>query len=159
MDDTKLENLSKSDLQKQIENLSENELYYIQHTLDAIEASRNESMHFFGCFLGMKEVENGIQMDLGKHNENTYGVTQGGALYTLADMAIGFYILQRLHPNEEVYTIELKVNFIKKGTGKHLLAETDILHWGRTTVVANCSIRDEEQNIVAQGLGTFYIRK
>lgn len=149
----------RKNLQEEVGKLSEEELYYIKHTLNAIEASRDDSMYFYGRFLGIKEVENGLEMKLGQHNANTYGVAQGGALYSLADMAIGFHVLEKLKSNEEVYTIELKVNFIKKGQGDRLVAQVDVLHWGRTTVVSNCSIYDEENKLVAQALGTFYIKR
>lgn len=146
------------ELHEEIEKLSEKELYYIKHTLNTIKTSREDSIHFIGSFLGINVMEYGAKMILGPHNSNTYGVAQGGALYTLADMAIGFHVLPKLKKNQEVYTLELKINFIRKGQGDQLFAKVEILHWGRSTVVANCSIFDEENKLVAQGLGTFYIK-
>lgn len=149
-----------SNIQQQIQALSNKELNHIEHILAALNASKDGSMHYFGKFLGIKEGDDGeMVMNLGLHNENTYGVAQGGAVYTLADVAIGFNVLRRLAEDEKVFTLELKVNFIKKGEGTRLFAKPRILHWGRTTVVSDCSIIDECGSIVAQALGTFYLVK
>jgi uncharacterized protein (TIGR00369 family) len=96
-------------------------------------------------------------MVLGAFNANTYGVAQGGAVYTLADVAIGYAILKRLNRNQKVFTIEMKMNFIKKGKGSKLHAKTEIIHWGRKTLVTQCQIHDDTGDIIAQSLGTFFI--
>ena len=98
-------------------------------------------------------------MTLGPHNVNTYGVAQGGSLYTLADVAIGFMILKRLEDDQKVFTLEMKMNFIKKGAGAYLTATPTILRWGKTTVVAECTIEDSEGELVAKALGTFYVAR
>ncbi|MFB4164660.1 PaaI family thioesterase [Alteribacillus sp. JSM 102045] len=71
-------------------------------------------------------------MDLGLQNKNIYGVAQGGAIYTLADVAIGFKIFSELKEHQKVFTLELKTNFIKKGKGNQLIAEPRFIHWGNT---------------------------
>ncbi|MFD1037446.1 PaaI family thioesterase [Virgibacillus byunsanensis] len=135
------------------------ELEHIRHVLDTIVEARNDSMHYLGKFLGISEVDNGFMMELGKQNENTYGVAQGGAIYTLADVAIGFSILNQLQGEEKVFTQELKVNFIKKGEGEFLYAKPSVLHFGKRTVVADCSIKDVNGQLIAQALGTFHVTR
>ncbi|MGN7385404.1 PaaI family thioesterase [Sporosarcina sp. SAFN-015] len=116
------------------------------------------SMHLYGRLTGLKQLEEDqVEMSLGPHNVNTYGVAQGGSLYTLADVAIGFMILRRLSENQKVFTLEMKMNFIKKGSGSQLLALPSIVRWGKTTIVAECTIEDSEGDIVAKALGTFYV--
>ncbi len=146
-------------IERRLADLDSHELNHIQHVLDALESTKDGTMHYLGKFLGMKETDDGIMMGLGLQNENTYGVVQGGALYTLADVAIGYHVLLKITENEQVYTIELKVNFIKKGTGNYVHAKPRILHWGKRTVVAECSMYDEEEKLIAQALGTFIIVK
>ncbi len=96
-------------------------------------------------------------MILSDTNTNTFGVTQGGAIYSLADVAIGYRILDQLKEKQKVFTLEMKMNFIKKGKGAKLAAKTELFHWGRQTVVIQCQILDENVEIVAHSLGTFYI--
>lgn len=151
-------------LQKQLESLNPAELEQAAYLLSLLQEPKADStgsavpMHFLGRFLGMVQNRDGTtEMALGFQNENTYGVAQGGSIYTLADVAIGFSILQNLTEGEKVFTLELKVNFIEKGQGSHLIATPLILRQGRSTVVSECSIHDVSGKLVAKALGTFYI--
>ncbi|MFZ3579362.1 PaaI family thioesterase [Virgibacillus sp. DJP39] len=137
--------------------LLEDELKHISHVIDSFMEPKDHSMHYLGRFLGISKVDEGFVMELGKQNENIYGVAQGGSIYTLADVSIGFFILDKIATGKKVFTQELKMNFIKKGKGNFLYATPKVLHWGRKTVIADCSIKDENNQLVAQGLGTFYI--
>ena len=53
-------------------------------------------------------------MGLSKQNVNTYGVTQGGSIYTLADVTIEFMNLNQPIEGQNVFTLEMKVDFIKR---------------------------------------------
>lgn len=151
-------------LQKQLEAFNPTELEQAAYLLSLLQLPEEDSadsavpMHLLGRFLGMVQKQDGTtEMALGFQNENTYGVAQGGSIYTLADVAIGFSILQNLTEGEKVFTLELKVNFIEKGQGSHLIATPLILRQGRTTVVSECTIHDDSGKLVAKALGTFYI--
>jgi acyl-CoA thioesterase len=130
----------------------------IAHTLASLKKAKEKTMHYIGLYMGIDLYdEGGPRLWLGPHNANTYGVAQGGVLYTFADVVIGYAILNRLTPPQKVLTLELKMNFIRPGIGEYLTAETEFLHWGRRTVVAACHIKDSTGNIVASALGTFFI--
>ncbi|NME06982.1 PaaI family thioesterase [Psychrobacillus sp. BL-248-WT-3] len=151
-------------IQTNLQSLSSIELNQISYLLSLYQTpfenrdTTDIPMHFLGRFLGITQNSDGTtKMELGIQNENTYGVAQGGAIYTLCDVAIGFSILSNLKENEKVFTLELKVNFIKKGQGAYLLASPSILYQGKSTVVSECNITDENGDLVAKGLGTFYI--
>ncbi|MFJ8064695.1 PaaI family thioesterase [Psychrobacillus sp. NPDC096426] len=151
-------------IQNTLKSLSNHELSQISYLLSLYQASSTDEqltdipMHFLGRFLGIQQNENGTtEMKLGIQNENTYGVAQGGSIYTLADVAIGFQILKSLEEGEKVLTLELKVNFIKKGQGSRLIASPTILYQGKNTVVSECDITDDEGRLIAKALGTFYI--
>ncbi|MDI2587535.1 PaaI family thioesterase [Psychrobacillus sp. NEAU-3TGS] len=152
-------------IQNQLKNLNDDELNQISYLLSLYQASSTEQqetktpMHFLGRFLGIEQKEDGTtEMNLGIQNENTYGVAQGGSIYTLADVAIGFQILKTLEEGEKVFTLELKVNFIKKGQGARLIAIPSILYQGKTTVVSECDVKDDAGNLIAKALGTFYLQ-
>lgn len=153
-------------IQQQLEALNEKELTEVAHLLSLYSESSGTfqtdavPMHFLGRFLGISQHADGTaEMELGLQNENTYGVAQGGAIYTLADVAIGFSILKNLAQEEKVFTLELKVNFIEKGQGARLMAVPVILRQGRSTVVCECTVSDEKGTLVAKALGTFYISR
>lgn len=151
---------------KDLTSLLPEQLHEVHRVIQAYQSALKNrvvtegGMHYLGRFIGIDWDERGRAfMQLGVSNENTYGVAQGGALFTLADVAIGFEILKKIKPNEKVFTLEMKMNFIKKGTGDKLFAKTEFLHMGRTTVVAQCTIQDQDDLTVAHALGTFYIVK
>jgi uncharacterized protein (TIGR00369 family) len=151
---------------EKLKSFTDDQLEEINRVVQAYDQSlRNanlcdEGMHYIGRFLGIDRNDHGKAfMTIGPYNENSYGVTQGGALYSLADIAIGMEIMNRIQKNENVYTLEMKMNFIKKGTGEKLFTNTEFLHWGTTTIVVQCQIQDEAGDLVAQTLGTFYLSK
>ncbi|KIL45149.1 PaaI family thioesterase [Jeotgalibacillus soli] len=150
-------------IKSKLEILSNRELDHISYILShfqesSLKPSEETPMHLFGRFLGIKQLDDGTtEMKLGLQNENTYGVAQGGSIYTLADIAIGFTILKKLSEDQKVFTLEMKVNFIEKGQGSRLIATPSILRWGKNTVVSECIIVGENGNLVAKALGTFYI--
>ncbi|MBO8172242.1 MAG: PaaI family thioesterase [Bacillaceae bacterium] len=145
-------------LHDEMKALSKEELAQIQHVIGSLKKNKEETLHYLGHFLGIDIRPDGdVFMHLGMHNSNTYGNAQGGALYTLADVAIGYRILDGLEAGEKVYTLEMKVNYLKPGQGNRLRARPEIVHQGRKTVVGQCRIEDEQGDLVAQALGTFYI--
>lgn len=153
-----------NELQNRLATLDKKELDEMAYVLSLYSESSRVSrpdivpMHFLGRFLGIEQHADGTaEMTLGAQNENTYGVAQGGAIYTLADVAIGFGIVKTLAEGEKVFTLELKVNFIEKGQGDRLLAVPVILRRGRSTVAAECTVTDDKGTLVAKALGTFYI--
>ncbi len=155
---------SKELIIEQLDCLSSSELAEVNYFLSTykksptIGQSGNAPMHFFGRFAGLRQLdESQVEMRLGIQNVNTYGVAQGGSIYTLADVTIGFMIFNQLTEGQKVFTLEMKVNFINKGVGSRLVATPSILRWGRTTVVAECTIEDDNGNLVAKALGTFYV--
>lgn len=168
---TSMEDLSTEDLKElagpeelaeELRRLNGEELGLVRHTLRAIRKSRIKDLHFYGHFLGVELPEKDAavpesKMYLGPHNANYFGVAQGGALYSFADVTIGYLILSKLEPGKRLVTLELKMNYVKPGTGSVLRCVPDILHWGRRTVVAECRIRNEQDQLVATALGTFMV--
>lgn len=148
-------------LASELRELTEQELELVQHTLDAIRKTRSEHLHFLGNMLGIELPDRDAEipeakLHLGLHNKNYFGVTQGGALYTFADITIGFIIMSRLETSKRVATLELKMNYLKPGTGNVLRCVPTILHWGKRTIVAECKIANDQGDLVATALGTFY---
>ena len=151
-------------IQQQLAKLNEKELSEVAHVLSLYgESSRTLHpdalpMHFLGRFLGITQHADGTaEMELGLQNENTYGVAQGGAIYTLADVAIGFKILKNLTEEEKVFTLELKVNFIEKGQGSRIARHGRFCCYWSLPVVCECTVVDDKGTLVAKALGTFYI--
>ncbi|PLS17337.1 hypothetical protein CVD28_12270 [Bacillus sp. M6-12] len=58
-----------------------------------------------------------------------------------------------------VSTIELKMNYVRPGSGEKLFAKPAILHMGKNTVVAESRIFNDNEQLVAVGLGTFFLKR
>jgi uncharacterized protein (TIGR00369 family) len=144
-------------IQKQLQKNSLEELEHIQHTLSAMVESKKSGLYYFARFLGIEWDNGSPTMTLGMQHANTYGVAQGGTIYTLADMSMGYKVLSQLPPEKNVHTLEMKMNFVSPGRGEKLFADPEILHLGRTTAVVTCRVQDNKSKLVAQGLGTFFI--
>jgi len=140
--------------------LTTEEIEQIGHVIRAMRKTKEEGMHYTGRLFGLDFDSNGdMFMDLGMQNANTYGVAQGGAVYTLADVAIGYNIMTKIPEDTEVYTLELKMNYVKPGKGKRLYAKPLISHLGYRTVVCECKVLDDHDELVAIALGTFYLKR
>ena len=89
-----------------------------------------------------------------KHT-NLYHVAHGGALASLADTIMGVACATT---GKKVVTLEMNINFIKsavpqlaiRGIGK-------IIHNGKSTMVAEGQIIDEQGNLLAAARGTFFV--
>lgn len=144
---------------EKLETLSEEQIDQVLHVIDAMKNSK-EGLHYNGRLQGINLEDNGeMTMTLGLQNANSYGVAQGGALYTLADVAIGFTIMTKIPKDCQVFTLELKMNYVKPGKGEKLYAKPIINHLGRNTVVAECKIVNEKDDLIALALGTFFLKR
>jgi uncharacterized protein (TIGR00369 family) len=79
----------------------------------------------------------------------------GGALITLADAAAATCAFLNL-PSEATgtTTIESKTNFMRAVRSGWVTAEASLVHAGRTTIVVQTDLRDEEGKLVSRTLQT-----
>lgn len=127
--------------------------------LEAYKNMKTRPFHLLGHFLKINWLNhNSAKMILGTNNINRYGNAHGGALYTLADVVIAEDIMHRLEGKRDVVTLEMKMNYIRKAKGEFVIGKSEILHLGNQTAVAECSIYDEENELVAKTFGTFFIK-
>lgn len=91
-----------------------------------------------------------------KHvHTNVYDIAHGGVLMTLADTAIGAACLSL---NKRVVTLDLNINMLKAvAQGSTVTAKAHIIHNGRQTVVGECSIFDEKNNLCCQSRATMFV--
>jgi uncharacterized protein (TIGR00369 family) len=74
-------------------------------------------------------------------------VVHGGAIMTLADCTSAYGAVLNLPPGCTTATIESKTNFLRKGAGRVVRAESVPIHIGRTTSVWRCSVHRGEHQI------------
>ena len=89
-----------------------------------------------------------------KHG-NTIQSLHGGVAYTLADTVTGCASRSR---GQTCTTIEGKLNHIRAATSKDkkLIAKGDVLHFGQKTIVSSVEITNDQGQMLAAGLFTFF---
>lgn len=85
---------------------------------------------------------------------NVFGYTHGGAIFSLADTAIGLAHLATLDSDETATTVESKINFLRPALRGELRAHAHCVKRGRTLSFFECDIRDEEGRLVARSHAT-----
>ena len=90
------------------------------------------------------------RLDWGPERCTTGGVLHGGVLMALADSVGAVCAILNLRPGESTSTIESKTNFFRAVRSGAVEAVTRPLHVGRTTVVVQTDLRDDQGRRVAQ---------
>ena len=126
-------------------------------------------LFFTGFFTIIPSIVNNFAINPGKLNQsqipiedkltNAVGLVHGGAIFSAADSAVGMALVGLTHRDENISTLEMKINYMKPVKGGEILAEATILHRGSQTAVGDVEVRDEDRNLIAKGLGTYAIYK
>ncbi|MBP2629259.1 MAG: phenylacetic acid degradation-related protein [Firmicutes bacterium] len=89
-----------------------------------------------------------------KHT-NLYHIAHGGALASLADAVMGIACATT---GKQVVTIEMNINFIKSAVPcSEIKAMGKIIHYGKSTMIAEGEIFDSHNTLIAKTRGTFFI--
>ena len=118
----------------------------------------------FWSLLGMEltEIKKGwakIRLPFSEKLANGIGVAHGGAIFSPADSAVGMALLGMLRKDENISTLEMKINYMRPFTGGELIAEAKIVHRGTTTAIGDVEVTDGKGNLIAKGLATYAIFK
>lgn len=117
----------------------------------------NSFMNQFGVEIG--EITCGsavvsIKLDPMKHF-NHRGICHGGVLTALADSVLG---VTGASVGASVATLNFSMNFIKNvHSEERIFVKSTIRHHGRTTMVIEADMRDENNHLMATVLTTMFI--
>jgi acyl-CoA thioesterase len=90
------------------------------------------------------------------HHRNSTGVAHGGALFTLADTAMGAALVATMDEGEICATIEIKIGYFKPVFEGTLVCEAVILNKGKSVASLEATIRNGEA-LVGKASGTFSV--
>lgn len=94
-----------------------------------------------------------VRMRIEDRHRNAMDRVMGGALFTLADFAIGIAENVGQPPTTSlVGTVE----FLGNARGDELVATCEVDHMGRSTCAATCDVRDAQGRLVARLMSTGY---
>ncbi|MGQ0710458.1 MAG: PaaI family thioesterase [Rhodoferax sp.] len=90
---------------------------------------------------------------------NSFGVTHGGALMTLLDVAMAT-AARSVSPQEGVVTIEMKTSFMQATAQGELCARGELMHRSATMAFTQATVFDAQGKPCAHATGTFkYVKR
>jgi acyl-CoA thioesterase len=123
-----------------------------------------ETKNPFWSLLGMEiiEIKKGwakIRLPFSEKLANGIGVAHGGAIFSPADSAVGMALIGLINRDENISTLEMKINYLRPFTSGEIVAEAKIVHKGTMTAIGDVEVKDEKGNLIAKGLATYAITK
>lgn len=126
--------------------------------LDALRR-KDAAMMPLGTLLGF-EVESAepgeasVRMICDHKHHNVFGYTHGGAIFTLADTAIGLAHVATLLPHETGATVESKINYLRPAFGGLLRAQARCVKQGQNLSFFECDVFDDRNRLIARANAT-----
>lgn len=116
----------------------------------------------FAELLGFEPVEQEpgrvlLRLPFSESLLQSLGRVHGGAIFSLADHASGWAAYSTLHENERCATLEMKINYIAALQNEDCLAESRVIHRGRTSIVIETDLKTPKGRLVAKTLATFIV--
>jgi uncharacterized protein (TIGR00369 family) len=129
----------------------------------------------FHRFLGLSpecfDMENGrIYFDMRDElvGNNHFKILHGGVIASILDTEGGFVLVldgawrPSAGPSVSPFlikggTIDLRIDYLRPGKGKHFVASGTILRRGNKVAVARTELRNEQDELIAVGTGTYLV--
>ena len=119
------------------------------------------------CF----DVQNGhIQFDMRSDlvGNKYFNILHGGAIATILDTEGGFLLALNGawniegDPQDNQFafkggTVDLRIDYLRPGKGKHFVATGTVLRSGNKVAVVRTELRDEVDELIAIGTGTYLV--
>jgi len=126
--------------------------------LDALRR-KDAAMMPLGTLLNfdVESVEPGeasVRMDCDQRHHNVFGYTHGGAIFTLADTAVGLAHVATLMDEETGTTVESKINYLRPALGGRLRAQARCVKRGQNLSFFECDVFDDRERLIARANAT-----
>lgn len=107
----------------------------------------------------LKRAEQGcaeVELHVKPYHLQHLGFVHGGVISTLLDNTGWYAAVSNLDEGYTSVTMEIKINYLKPASGKHLIASASVRRQGRTTSFVTIELHDEGQ-LVAYATGTHVV--
>jgi len=84
------------------------------------------------------------------HLHNVLGYTHGGAIFSIADTAIGLAHLASLDEGQTATTVESRITYMRPALDGLLRATARVVKQGRTLSFYECDITDDTERLMAR---------
>ncbi len=128
------------------------------------QLTRQEFMKHIHCRLDRIEAGSvSALIDLGVEHKQQSGLTHGGVIATLADVAAGFAGFTLIAVDQQMVTVELKVSYYYPARGSRLRAEGRVMKHGNTLSYCEADVysvsEDGQELLCARATATMAIIK
>lgn len=129
---------------------------YVQLKID-----RNEFINTVGfeiTSIEVGEIEGAVEFN--KKLEQQNGYFHGGVISSLCDMVCGYAAYSLVAEGEQVFTVELKVSFLRKGIGEKLIAKGSVIKAGNNFHFCEAKVFAEskgERKLIATATSTMAV--
>jgi len=115
----------------------------------------DETMMPFGRTIGftVEKVVSGeavVSVNCLPHLHNVFGYTHGGAIFSIADTAIGLAHLASLAEGQTATTVESRITYMRPALAGILRATARVVKLGRTLSFYECDITDNAKRLMAR---------
>jgi len=121
---------------------------------------KNRNPYWALLGLELVEIRKGwarLRIPIHERLTNAIGLVHGGAIFSAADSAVGTALIGMVARDENISTLEMKINYLKPVRAGSLIAEAEIVHKGTQTAVGDVGVRNEQGALIAKGLSTYAI--
>jgi len=106
----------------------------------------------------LKYGESFVEIELDRKHLQGYGYVHGGVYSALIDSAGFFSVYTRVEGDDSAATIEMKVNYLSSVKSGKLLAYARCITLGKSIGLAEVSIKNEEDKLLAHGTVTVMVK-
>lgn len=123
-----------------------------------LKVSRNRFMQQIGFKL--TEISEGAvkgELEIAEMHEQQNGFVHGGVISSLCDMACGFAAYSMVPEGVQVFTVEIKVSYLRPGVGQKILARGWVLKPGKRFHFCESElyvVRDGQEILIAKATST-----
>lgn len=126
-----------------------------------LKVQRNKFMQQLGFEItAIKEGTVEGVLEIKEMHEQQNGFVHGGVISTLCDMACGFSAYTLVGEGEQVFTVEIKVSYLRPGIGQRIEAKGWVLKAGKrfhNTEAELYAVNNGERKLIAKASSTMAV--
>jgi len=123
---------------------------FVKSFVNASRYLKNQNMKI----VDLKYGESFVEIELDRKHLQGYGYVHGGVYSALIDSAGFFAVYTRVEGDDSAATIEMKVNYLSSVKSGKLLAHARCINLGKSIGLAEVTIKNEENKLLAHGTVT-----
>ena len=129
--------------------------------VDFVKSFVNASRYFKNQNMKIVDLNYGetlVAVELDRKHLQGYGYVHGGVYSALIDSAGFFAVYTRVEGDDSAATIEMKVNYLSSVKSGKLLAHSRCITLGKSIGLAEVTIKNEEDKLLAHGTVTVMVK-